>query len=106
MSRKMASIQEAAEFLGVAPQTLRRWERQGWLQPDERTPGGWRRYDLARLRPEQFRAPETARRTIAPEIAYARVSSHDQKDDVFGAAWSGKSRCLNATAPGKAGRSR
>jgi putative resolvase len=78
MSRKMVSIQEAAEFLGVAPQTLRRWEREGRLLADERTPGGRRRYDLARLRPEQFRAPETARRTIA----YARVSSHDQKDDL------------------------
>jgi predicted site-specific integrase-resolvase len=78
MSRKMVSIQEAAEFLGVSPQTLRRWEREGRLLPDERTPGGRRRYDLARLRPEQFRAAETPRRTIA----YARVSSHDQKDDL------------------------
>lgn len=78
MSRKMVSIREAAEFLGVAAQTLRRWEREGRLIPDERTPGGHRRYDLARLRPEQFRAPETARRTIA----YASVSSHDQKDDL------------------------
>lgn len=78
MSRKMVSIQEAAEFLGVSPQTLRRWEREGRLLADERTPGGRRRYDLARLRPEQFRAPETPRRTIA----YARVSSHDQKDDL------------------------
>ena len=76
MSRKMVSIQEAAEFLGVSPQTLRRWDREGRLLPDERTPGGRRRYDLARLRPEQFRAPETPRRTIA----YARVSSHDQKE--------------------------
>jgi len=49
---------------------------KGRLLPDERTPGGRRRYDLARLRPEQFRAPETPRRTIA----YARVSSHDQKE--------------------------
>jgi predicted site-specific integrase-resolvase len=78
MSRKMVSIQEAAEFLGVSPQTLRRWEREGRLLPDERTPGGQRRYDLARLRPELFHAPEPQRRTIA----YARVSSHDQKDDL------------------------
>ena len=39
MSRKMVSIREAAEFLGVAAQTLRRWEREGKLIPDERTPG-------------------------------------------------------------------
>ncbi|MBP0627458.1 MULTISPECIES: IS607 family transposase [unclassified Cupriavidus] len=78
MSRKMVSIQEAAEFLGVAAQTLRRWEREGKLIPDERTPGGRRRYDLSRLRPEQFHASESARRTVA----YARVSSQDQKDDL------------------------
>lgn len=78
MSRKMVSILEAAQFLGVSPQTLRRWEREGRLVPDERTAGGRRRYDLARLRPEQFHAPEVARQTIA----YARVSSHDQKDDL------------------------
>lgn len=78
MSRKMVSIREAAEFLGVAAQTLRRWEREGKLIPDERTPGGRRRYDLARLRPDRFHAPEAARRTIA----YARVSSHDQKDEL------------------------
>lgn len=75
----MVSIQQAAEFLGVAAQTLRRWEREGRLVPDERTPGGRRRYDLARLRPESFRKAETANRRT---IAYARVSSHDQKDDL------------------------
>ncbi|WER50960.1 IS607 family transposase [Cupriavidus sp. WKF15] len=78
MSRMMGSIQEAAEFLGVSAPTLRRWEREGKLIPDERTAGGRRRYDLARLRPEQFYAIATARRTVA----YARVSSHDQKDDL------------------------
>ncbi|MDY7016964.1 MAG: IS607 family transposase [Nitrospirota bacterium] len=76
--RKMVSIKEAAECLGVVPQTLRRWEREGKLIPDERTPGGRRRYDLARLRPGQFRAPSTAGKTVA----YARVSSHDQKDEL------------------------
>jgi predicted site-specific integrase-resolvase len=74
----MVSIQEAAEFLGVAAQTLRRWEREGRLIPDERTPGGRRRYDLARLRPQQFHTSTAALRTVA----YARVSSQDQKDDL------------------------
>jgi len=78
MSRKLVSIREAAEALGVSAQTLRRWEREGKLLPDERTAGGRRRYDLARLRPEQFRAGDAPRRTIA----YARVYSHDQKDDL------------------------
>jgi len=74
----MVSIHKAAEFLGVSEQTLRRWEREGKLIAHERTPGGRRRYDLALLRPEQFHKTDALRRTIA----YARVSSHDQKDDL------------------------
>jgi len=70
----MVSIQEAAEFLGVARQTLRRWEREDKLLPDEPTAGGRRRYDLALLQLDQFHAPEKIGRTIA---AYARLSSHD-----------------------------
>ncbi|WP_201739363.1 MerR family DNA-binding transcriptional regulator [Tepidimonas charontis] len=38
MSRKLVPIHEAAEALGVSAQTLRRWEREGRLLPDERTP--------------------------------------------------------------------
>lgn len=69
---------EAAEALGVSVDTLRRWERAGKLS-GERTPGGHRRYDLAKLRAERFRAvPEDELRTIA----CARVSSHDQKADL------------------------
>jgi predicted site-specific integrase-resolvase len=79
MSRKLVPIHQAAEALGVSAQTLRRWEREGRLLPDERTAGGRRRYDLARLRPEMFRAEADAKRRT---IAYARVSSHDQKDDL------------------------
>lgn len=79
MLRKLVPIQEAAEALGVSAQTLRRWEREGKLLPDERTAGGRRRYDLARLQPEVFRSEAQARRRT---VAYARVSSHDQKDDL------------------------
>jgi len=78
MSRKLVSIQEANEFLGVAPQTLRRWEREGKLLFDERTAGRQRRYDPALLRPDQFYASEAASRTIA----YACVFSIEQKDEL------------------------
>ena len=79
MSRKLVPIHEAAEALGVSAQTLRRWEREGRLLPDERTAGGCRRYDLARLKPEKFRSQAEA---VRKTVAYARVSSHDQKDDL------------------------
>ena len=67
-------------MLGVSITTLRRWESEGKLVA-EHTPGGHRRYDLAKLRPEQFRAEREASRKT---MAYARVSSHDQKDDLEG----------------------
>ena len=78
MNRKLVGIREAAEFLGVTPSTWRRWEHEGTLVPNERTPGGYRRDDLARIRPEPFPRHAALRKTIA----CARVSSHDQKDDL------------------------
>jgi putative resolvase len=70
-------ISAAAKALGVSTSTLRRWERSGKLKP-ARTVGGQRRYNLAELQPRRFSAiPETRK-----SIAYARVSSHDQKADL------------------------
>ncbi|ADL12442.1 regulatory protein MerR [Acetohalobium arabaticum DSM 5501] len=37
------SVKEAADFLGVAKSTLRRWDNEGKLVAD-RTEGGHRRY--------------------------------------------------------------
>lgn len=79
MKRKLVPIHEAAQALGVSAQTLRRWEREGKLEADERTAGGRRRYDLARLLPERFRGADPASRRT---VAYARVSSHDQRSDL------------------------
>ena len=39
---KLITIQEAATFLGVSPQTLRRWEREGRGIPFQKTAGGQR----------------------------------------------------------------
>ena len=74
---RLVGIGEAAKTLGVSITTLRRWEARGKLIP-EHTAGKHRRYDLAKLKPEIYRAAPDERRTIA----YARVSSHDQKDDL------------------------
>ena len=76
---RLINIGEAAKRLGVSISTLRRWEAQGRLVP-ERTPAGHRRYDvckLAELTGERFASKEQ-RKTIA----YARVSSNDQKADL------------------------
>ena len=75
---KFLTIGEAAKWLGVSPQTLRRWERERRISPPERTSGNQRRYSLSDLGARVCSENESARRTIT----YARVSSHDQKDDL------------------------
>ena len=76
---RLLTIGEAAKALGVSISTLRRWEDEGRLAPEERTAGGQRRYRLSKLRPEQHRAEDKESRKT---VAYARVSSHDQKADL------------------------
>ena len=75
---KLLTISEASKLLGVAKSTLRRWEEEGKLIPDVRTKGGQRRYKLSSLLPEMKHKNSYNRKTIA----YARVSSYDQKDDL------------------------
>lgn len=74
MSR-FIKIGEAAKILGVSIQTLRRWEETGYLVPAKKTNGKTRYYNL-----DQFSGKEKIENELT--IAYARVSSHDQKDDL------------------------
>ncbi len=74
---KLVPISVAADVLGVSVTTLRRWEREGKLK-SERTHAGHRRYNLSKIKLELCHVDDSARKTIA----YARVSSHDQKDDL------------------------
>jgi excisionase family DNA binding protein len=77
MTNKLLAISEAARVLGVSTVTLRRWEAAGRLT-SIRTMSGHRRYDLTKIAPERYRRRTDNRRTVA----YARVSSHDQKSDL------------------------
>ena len=70
-------VGEAAQALGVSITTLR-WEREGKRVPAH-TSGGRRGYDLEKGCPERFRAAADVTRKTG---AYARVSSHDQQDDL------------------------
>jgi putative resolvase len=70
-------VGEAGLMLGVSVSTMRRWESEGKLIPVYRTPGGHRRYSHEQL---QFLIkPED---NIGQAVCYARVSSHDQKEDL------------------------
>jgi excisionase family DNA binding protein len=72
-----ASIGVAAKQLGVSQDTLRRWERAGKITA-ERTARGHRRFDLTKLLGRVPDKPNPKQQTVA----YARVSSHDQKSDL------------------------
>ena len=68
------SVGQAARLIGVSASTLRRWEREKKIKSSSRTLGGHRRYLLSKLKEKVglITDPKTV-------VAYARVSSHDQK---------------------------
>ena len=69
----MIGIKEAAKLLGITPKTLRIWEKEGKVI-SHRTEGGHRRYNVSEL--------IGSRGDKLLTIAYARVSSSDQKEDL------------------------
>jgi len=71
------SIGKLAKELGVSRDTLRRWEAAGKIS-SERTPKGHRRYDLNKILGRFPNSVNSNRCTVG----YARVSSHDQKEDL------------------------
>ena len=73
MSR-FIKIGQAAELLGVSIQTLRRWEEKNTLLPDRKI-RGTRYYNIDKLLGVEKSSSDLT-------IAYARVSSHDQKEDL------------------------
>jgi len=76
---KFLIIKEAADYLGVSTSTMRRWETEGKLLPDKRTVGKQRRYSLDKLVSSGDKSRSLENKIT---IAYARVSSHDQKADL------------------------
>lgn len=75
-------LTQAAKQLGVHPDTLRRWANDGKIQIAGTTPGGQRLFDLSEIS-QVIKSPTN--RILAQDkltIAYARVSSHDQKEDL------------------------
>lgn len=78
--KKLLTIGEAADVLGVTTTTLRNWDRKGIFHPDEKTRGGDRRYSIDSLR--NVRPGARYLRDGLKTIAYARVSTHDQKQDL------------------------
>jgi predicted site-specific integrase-resolvase len=76
------SIGQAASALGVSVSTMRRWELEGFLVPAFRTFGGHRRYALEALDRLFSDTKHESFPSRVKAVAYARVSSHDQKKDL------------------------
>ena len=74
-NKRLVRIGEAADLLGVDPQTLRNWDASGELVPARRTASGYRYHDRAELLGR-------GRNEAAPTLGYARVSSPDRKADL------------------------
>ena len=74
MNKNLVKIGEAARILGASVSTLRKWEASGELLPTRKTQAGTRYYSVAEL--------TGAQSSDALTICYARVSSHDRKEDL------------------------
>jgi putative resolvase len=79
-SEMSISIGEAAKELGISTKTLRRWADADKIR-SERSPSGQRRFflaDIKRVTPRELNQVDDR-----ITINYARVSSHDQKQDLI-----------------------
>jgi excisionase family DNA binding protein len=75
MSEKLLTLQEACRRLGIHPNTLRKWDKQGKIRV-VRTVGGRRRIPESELeRLMGFIKSDVSRKAVI----YVRVSSYDQK---------------------------
>ena len=77
---KYISIREAGLLFGVTTTTIRRWEKSGKLICHHRTLGNHRRYKLSDIL--SLITPEVNEQEDKLTIAYARVSSLEQKNDL------------------------
>lgn len=76
---KYLSIGEVSLILGVSVCTLRRWDRDSYLQSSYRTYGNHRRYKLNNI---LKLINKNNKPKIKKIIGYSRVSSYDQKKDL------------------------
>ena len=77
---KKITIKEASEILGVHTLTLKRWEAEGKLIPNYRTPGNHRRYDLDDVLAFAKLTPTTIDNSKEKVYIYSRVSTKKQAD--------------------------
>ena len=75
----MLKPKEVAKMLNVTVRTLQSWDRQGLL-PAQRTPAGRRWYSEEQI--NKFQNNENSQNNEKINIAYSRVSSRQQKNEL------------------------
>lgn len=79
MENTVYTLNQFAAKIGVTPQTLRTWHKEGRLNPAFITDGGHRRYTHKQYL--EF-VGETSNQTNKLNVGYVRVSSKKQSDDL------------------------
>lgn len=79
MENTVYTLNQFAAKIGVTPQTLRTWHKEGRLNPAFITDGGHRRYTHKQYL--EF-VGETSNQTTKLNVGYVRVSSKKQSDDL------------------------
>lgn len=79
MENKVYTLNQFAEKLGITPQTLRVWHKEGKLTPAFITDGGHRRYTHKQYL--DF-IGNTSIQTTKLNVGYVRISSKKQSDDL------------------------
>lgn len=82
MNSDFVPIGQASKILGVSIQTLRNWEKTGRLLPDFVSAGRTRRYSRRRLLSIAGLTNSETKEDQKVTIAYARVSTNEQKEDL------------------------
>ncbi len=80
-SSKLVKIGEASQLIGVSIDTLRRWEKKGWLNVTK-TPGGTRLYDreqIQKLNPHLKRGPKPLLTSFVKSVP-AKAGTQFQKE--------------------------
>ena len=82
MNSDFVPIGQASKILGVSIQTLRNWEKTGRLLPDFVSAGRTRRYSRRRHLSITGLTNSETKEDQKVTIAYARVSTNEQKEDL------------------------
>lgn len=75
------SVKEAADYIGVSPQTLRRWDDTGKLRPIRHAANGYRYYRRAELEPFRLQYRQAQQAVNKPDQVFKTLPSDVEGND-------------------------